>query len=222
VVHVPPAQIQGGKRRSGSSRFLPPGDLGQALYKETQSKEECVRLRGTVRVWRKKKGWGVIDSPGAHGGCWALAADIEQIEGTPALLKGERVDFDAEPDPEGRHGCAWRATHIVPVDPDTDDEDLEEDDYDLDVEEAVIDGPSIASAADMLSEARKEMRRYPSEWTPKPSPSGDGASEFDDDAEEGEDGRGEIKRDPRAISIIARYHQQQAGAGNKSDEDPGA
>lgn len=112
-----------------------------------------MRVRGTVRKWRKKKGWGVIDSPEAPGGCWALAADIEDIEGDSVLLAGERVDLDATADPHGRGGCAWRATHVVPVDEELDGALDAEDQALMDAEDAVIEDGKPVTVEDFVRNA---------------------------------------------------------------------
>jgi CspA family cold shock protein len=66
---------------------------------------------GTVRVWHREEGWGVIDSPDTPGGCWAHFSHLwndkipepgpgEVVEvsgGFRKAFEGETVDFEWEP-----------------------------------------------------------------------------------------------------------------------------
>jgi CspA family cold shock protein len=83
---------------------------------------------GTVRVWHREKGWGVIDSPDTPGGCWAhfghlwndrndipAAAPGEIVEVTGGFREafaGDTVDFDWEH--PGQDGYDYRAVTVVP------------------------------------------------------------------------------------------------------------
>lgn len=63
---------------------------------------------GTVRVWHREQGWGVIDAPETPGGCWAHFSHLWNEETPPAgpeeavtgdfveLSEGETVDFKWE------------------------------------------------------------------------------------------------------------------------------
>jgi uncharacterized RmlC-like cupin family protein/cold shock CspA family protein len=50
---------------------------------------------GTVRVWHAEDGWGVLDSPGTPGGCWAHFSMI-RAAGFRELRPGQSVTFDFE------------------------------------------------------------------------------------------------------------------------------
>jgi hypothetical protein len=86
---------------------------------------------GTVRVWHREEGWGVIDSADTPGGCWAgfgqLWNDYERphldpgevIEvsgGYAEIFEGETVDFEWErtATPGGQDGYDFRATTVRP------------------------------------------------------------------------------------------------------------
>ena len=44
---------------------------------------------GTVRVWHRDEGWGVIDSPETPGGCWAHFSHLWS-DNTPAHGPGQK------------------------------------------------------------------------------------------------------------------------------------
>jgi cold shock protein len=92
-----------------------------------------VRSTGTVRIWYREEGWGVIDSPETPGGCWAgfgqLWNDYERPEIGPGevleisggfceLFEGETVDFEWERTsaPGSQDGYSFRATTVRPHD----------------------------------------------------------------------------------------------------------
>ena len=81
---------------------------------------------GTVRVWHREEGWGVIDSPDTPGGCWAHFSHlwneniatpgpddvIEVTGGFKEAFAGETVDFEWEA--ASQDGYVFRATTVVP------------------------------------------------------------------------------------------------------------
>ena len=81
---------------------------------------------GTVRVWHRDEGWGVIDSPETPGGCWAhfshlwndlppdhRAREVVEISGGfREAFEGEHVDFEWEP--ANQDGYAFRAISVRP------------------------------------------------------------------------------------------------------------
>jgi cold shock protein len=85
---------------------------------------------GTVRVWHREEGWGVIDSPETPGGCWAHFSHLwnddnlepgpgEVIEvsgGFRELFEGETVDFEWERTaaPGSQDGYSYHATTVRP------------------------------------------------------------------------------------------------------------
>ena len=71
-----------------------------------------VTTRGTVRLWHDEEGWGVVDSAGTPGGCWAHFSAV-LVEGYRALHAGQEVAFD--PEAPGQDGFAYRALRIRPV-----------------------------------------------------------------------------------------------------------
>jgi cold shock protein len=87
-----------------------------------------VRSTGTVRVWYREEGWGVIDCPDTPGGCFAhfthLWNDFERptvgpgevvevSSGFRELFEGETVDFKWEH--ANQDGYGFRATTVHPV-----------------------------------------------------------------------------------------------------------
>jgi CspA family cold shock protein len=89
-----------------------------------------VRVTGTVRVWYRDEGWGVIDSPDTPGGCFAhfshLWSDempnagpgetLDVSSGFKELFEGETVDFEWEHTaaPGSQDGYSFRATTVHP------------------------------------------------------------------------------------------------------------
>jgi CspA family cold shock protein len=87
---------------------------------------------GTVRIWYRDEGWGVIDSTATPGGCFAhfshlwsdgvpKAAPGETIEvsgGFRKLIEGKTVDFKWEhtASPGSQDGYSFRATTVHPRD----------------------------------------------------------------------------------------------------------
>jgi CspA family cold shock protein len=87
---------------------------------------------GTVRIWYRDRGWGVIDSADTPGGCFAHFSDLwseefpkagpgETIEvsgGFRELIEGGTVDFEWEPTarPGSQDGYSFRATTVRPRD----------------------------------------------------------------------------------------------------------
>ena len=81
---------------------------------------------GTVRVWHRDEGWGVIDSPETPGGCWAHFTHLwndnppdhgpgEVVEisgGFREAFEGEPVDFEWEP--ANQDVYAFRAISVRP------------------------------------------------------------------------------------------------------------
>lgn len=66
---------------------------------------------GTVREWNDDEGWGVIDSPGTPGGCWAHFSVIV-AEGYRSLTPGDQVVFTHEA--PGQDGFGYRALQVWP------------------------------------------------------------------------------------------------------------
>jgi CspA family cold shock protein len=91
---------------------------------------EVVQSSGTVRVWYRSEGWGVIDSPDTPGGCFAHFSSLwnddvptvdpgEVIEisgGFRELFEGETVDFEWERTaaPGSQDGYSFRASTVHP------------------------------------------------------------------------------------------------------------
>jgi CspA family cold shock protein len=89
-----------------------------------------VRSTGTVRIWYRSEGWGVIDSPDTPGGCFAHFSHLwnddeipklgpgEVVEisgGFRELFEGETVDFAWEHvPPPGQDGYSFRASTVRP------------------------------------------------------------------------------------------------------------
>ena len=81
---------------------------------------------GTVRVWHRELGWGVIDAPDTPGGCWVhfshlwdeekpTAGPQEAISGDYVeLFGGETVDFTWRH--PGQDGYDYAATAVRPRD----------------------------------------------------------------------------------------------------------
>ncbi|MGI8682148.1 MAG: cold-shock protein [Mycobacteriales bacterium] len=69
-------------------------------------------IEGSVRLWKTEDGWGVIDSPGTPGGCWAHFS-VVAMEGYRTLVVGQRVRFVAQS--PGQDGYAFRATEVIPA-----------------------------------------------------------------------------------------------------------
>jgi cold shock protein len=83
---------------------------------------------GTVQVWYRNDGWGVIDSPDTPGGCFAHFSSLwkDQLPKAPAgtaievrgefreLFEGEAVEFDWEEPAGGQDGYRFRATSVQP------------------------------------------------------------------------------------------------------------
>jgi CspA family cold shock protein len=84
-----------------------------------------VQSVGTVRVWHREEGWGVIDSPDTPGGCWANFPvlwddDTRQtrpgqmaVSGFRELFNGEVVDF-AWRAAKNQYGYTFAATSVYP------------------------------------------------------------------------------------------------------------
>jgi cold shock protein len=90
-----------------------------------------VRSTGTVRVWYRDEGWGVIDSPDTPGGCFAGFGQLWNDHAVPEvgpgevyevsggfreLFEGETVDFEWEhaAAPGSQDGYSFRATTVRP------------------------------------------------------------------------------------------------------------
>ena len=69
-------------------------------------------VQGVVREWHPDDGWGVIDSDGTPGGCWAHFSVVE-MEGYKALSAGDPVELTWET--PGQDGYDHRATRVVPL-----------------------------------------------------------------------------------------------------------
>ena len=66
---------------------------------------------GVVREWNDDEGYGVIDSPGTPGGCWAHFSSIV-MDGYRVLAAGDQVAFTWE---EARQdGYDYRAILVWP------------------------------------------------------------------------------------------------------------
>jgi CspA family cold shock protein len=72
---------------------------------------ESVLSEGTVREWSDDQGWGVIDSAGTPGGCWAHFSVIV-AQGYRSLEPGGRVAFTYEA--PGQDGFGYRAVQVWP------------------------------------------------------------------------------------------------------------
>jgi CspA family cold shock protein len=84
-----------------------------------------VQSVGTVRVWHREEGWGVIDSPDTPGGCWAnfpvLWADDTRHPRSPEIISsgfrelfdGEVVDFNWR-SAKDQYGYTYAATSVFP------------------------------------------------------------------------------------------------------------
>lgn len=68
-------------------------------------------MQGTVRFWSAESGWGVIDSAGTPGGCWAHFS-VVVMDGLRELQEGQVVTFDAER--ANQDGYAFRALSVRP------------------------------------------------------------------------------------------------------------
>lgn len=90
----------------------PFGNRGHAIS-ELRNIIRVVSSPGTVRLWHREDGWGVIDSPHTPGGCFAHFSNISGVVGFRELVEGESVEFDWEPSPAGgQDGCAFRALTV--------------------------------------------------------------------------------------------------------------
>jgi len=81
---------------------------------------------GTVRVWHREEGWGVVESPDTPDGCFAHFSvlwheDIPEAEpgevvhvssGYKELFAGETVDFDWVP--SHQDGYSYSAVAVIP------------------------------------------------------------------------------------------------------------
>jgi CspA family cold shock protein len=81
---------------------------------------------GSVRVWHREEGWGVIDSPDTPGGCWAHfshlwhedlpqagAGEVVSVSGGfRELFVAETVDFQWTT--SGQDGYDYRAVTVRP------------------------------------------------------------------------------------------------------------
>ena len=68
-------------------------------------------MAGVVRWFSADEGWGVIDAPGAPGGCFVHFSVID-MPGCRQLRAGQRVRFTCER--PGQDGCAYRALGVWP------------------------------------------------------------------------------------------------------------
>jgi cold shock protein len=66
---------------------------------------------GTVREWHDDEGFGVIDSPGTPGGCWAHFSNIV-ADGYRSLRAGDHITFTFEP--ASQDGFGYRAILVWP------------------------------------------------------------------------------------------------------------
>jgi CspA family cold shock protein len=71
-----------------------------------------VLSEGTVREWSDDDGWGVIDSAGTLGGCWAHFSMIVS-QGYRRLEPGGQVAFTYEA--PGQDGFSYRAVQVWPA-----------------------------------------------------------------------------------------------------------
>ncbi|GAB3676664.1 cold shock domain-containing protein [Angustibacter aerolatus] len=71
------------------------------------------RGTGVVRSWSDDDGWGVVDSEGTPGGCFAHFSHI-QMDGYHRLRPGQHVAFTAIP--MQIEGCTWQAEWVHPLD----------------------------------------------------------------------------------------------------------
>lgn len=69
-------------------------------------------IGGTVRLWLRDQGWGVIDSQGTPGGCWAHFSSV-LVTGHRELRAGQSVSLDYEP--AAQDGYSFRATEVWPA-----------------------------------------------------------------------------------------------------------
>ena len=69
-----------------------------------------VRAVGTVRSWNAEEGWGVIDAPGAPGGCWTHVSHLD-MSGFRSLKAGQEVDLEF--DDRGQDGFPFRAVRVI-------------------------------------------------------------------------------------------------------------
>jgi uncharacterized protein YcbX/cold shock CspA family protein len=66
---------------------------------------------GTVRVWYREDGWGVIDSVETPGGCWTHFSNLA-MPGFRSLSNGQQVELEWEA--PGQDGFAFRAVRAWP------------------------------------------------------------------------------------------------------------
>lgn len=67
------------------------------------------RTRGTVREWHGDLGWGVLDSLGAPGGCWAHHSKSDMTE-FRSFTTGEALEFGWEQ--RQQDGYPFRDTRV--------------------------------------------------------------------------------------------------------------
>jgi cold shock protein len=72
----------------------------------------AMAVTGVVREWHTDEGWGVLDLPGAEGGCWAHFS-AAAVAGYVKFAAGDEVE--AEFETPGQDGYEHRATRFWPA-----------------------------------------------------------------------------------------------------------
>lgn len=79
--------------------------------------------RAIVREWNDLEGWGVIDSPGTPGGCWAHFSHAA-VAGAATFIPGQLVLLEWEA--PGQDGYAYKAVRFWPAEAEPFDRSLRE------------------------------------------------------------------------------------------------
>lgn len=66
-------------------------------------------VEAVVRLWNEQEGWGVLDSPGTPGGCWAHFSALD-MDGYATAAPGQTAHLLYEQ--AQQDGFAWRAVHV--------------------------------------------------------------------------------------------------------------
>lgn len=69
-------------------------------------------IDGTVRIWHDEEGWGVVDSAGTPGGCWA-GFPMVAVAGFRSLTAGQAVHLEYEQGEQD--GYSYRAVRVWPA-----------------------------------------------------------------------------------------------------------
>ena len=88
------------------------GSIYTPAVKRKAQRSTVHDVRGVVLAWLTGEGWGVIDTPGTPGGCWAYVSAV-QASGYRELTPGQQVRVRWER--ALQDGYSSRAESVIPV-----------------------------------------------------------------------------------------------------------